>query len=212
MSKRKDRSGKKQTKTPASTKEKDKAQESHEIFTAKRLIIMFAILEILIIALMFPTFRGRWHRNQAKGAVEKDNFEKAYKHYDWLGENTPAYKSATFHLEFGNVCYKLEKYEEALGHYQELVELTDGQKGSHLLMGLTYLKLENNEQAREHFEKELERDSASAQANFHLGKLAFGEGEYSLATRYFSRVAFIPSYRRQLQPYWDTIEEEVLQK
>ena len=185
--------------------------ETHEIFTVKRLIILFAVLEILIVALMFPTFRGRWHMNQAKSAAKKKKFEKAYKHYQWLGKHTPAPESATYHLELGNVCMQLESYDEAVNHLKIVITKTDNQKGSNSLLGLAYLKAGNPKHAQRHFAKELEKNPTDAQANFYLGKLAFEAKRYTAATAYFSRVAYLPRYQKRLQPFWRTIEEEVLE-
>lgn len=189
-----------------------KKNETHEIFTAKRLIIMFLILEILIIALMYPTFRGRWHMNKAKQAADDKNYEKAYKHYKWLGENTPAAESASYQLELGNVCMALERYDEAILHYKKLIEKTEGQDGSHTLLGKAYLKNGRINLAREQFSKELDNNPTNPQANFHLGDLAYKNGNYAEATAYFSRVAYLPEYKKRLQRYWDKIEKNVLEK
>ena len=186
--------------------------EPHEIFTARRLIIFFAVLEIMIIALMFPTFHGRWHMNQAKQAMRDKNFQKAYKHYTWLGKHTPAGDNATFNLELGNVCFNLKKYQEAIRHYMKVVELTDGQAGSFSQLGIAYLRAGDEPKAREFFLKELESNPRDPQANYHLGKLAFEDKNYTEATSYFARVAYLPHYRKRLKPYWETIERQVLQK
>jgi len=184
----------------------------HEIFTPKRLIIMFGTLLVLIIVLMYPTYRGRWHMNRAKELAAKGDFITAYKHYIWLEENTPAPSSATFHLELGNVCLALGRYEDAVEHFEVLVEKTGGQKGSYSLLGLAYLKTGNVEEAKKNFKLEMDNNPLDPTANFYLGDLAFKEKKYSEATAYFSRVAFLPEYKGTLKPYWATIEKEVLNK
>ncbi len=189
-----------------------KAPETHEIFTAKRLIIFFAALEILIIALMYPTFHGRWHMNHAKWAAKKRGFKTAYKHYRWLEKHTPAPKSATFNLEMGNVCMALKQYNEAIGYLGKAVVLTKGQKGINSLLGRAYLSAGNVSEARRCFLKELETNPTDPPANFRLGELAFKEKKYTEATAYFSRVAFLPGYRNKIKPYWKTIEKEVLER
>jgi len=189
-----------------------KKEESHQIFTAKRLIIMFAALEILIIVLMFPAYHGRWHMNHAKAAARSRNYEKAYKHYKWLAKHTPAAKSASFHLELGNVCLATERYSEAIDHLETAVEKTEGQEGIHALLGFAFLKAGNKTEARKHLEKELERNPTNALANFNLGKMAFEAKRYPEATAYFSRVAYLPNYKPKLKPYWDTIKSQVLEQ
>ncbi|MCX7001294.1 MAG: tetratricopeptide repeat protein [Candidatus Sumerlaeota bacterium] len=184
----------------------------HEIFTPKRLIIMFGTLLVLIIVLMYPTYRGRWHMNRAKESAAKGDYITAYKYYKWLGENTPAPSSATFHLELGNVCLALGYYAEAVSHFSVVVEKTSAQKGSLALLGFAYLKTGNIEEAKKQFKLEMERNPLDPLANFYLGELAFKEKRYSEATAYFSRVAFLPEYKEALKPYWATIEKEVLSK
>jgi len=193
-------------------KPEEQKTDAHEIFTARRLIIFFATLEILIILLMYPTYRGRRHMNLAKTAAAKKEFEKAYKHYKWLGQNTPAAESATYHLELGNVCMGLKKFEEAAGHFKIVVEKTEAQEGSNSLVGLAYIGLGNTGEARKYFRKELEKFPTDHHANYNLGKIAFEEKKYTEATAYFSRVAFLPEYKNALRPYWRTLEKEVLQK
>jgi tetratricopeptide (TPR) repeat protein len=194
-----------QSKTP-------EKHEIHEIFTAKRLIIFFAVIEILIIALMFPTFYGRWHMNTAKKALSEGNYDKAYKHYMWLEKNSPAEESATFNLEMANTCYKLNKYDDAIKYSEILIKKTEGQKGSYRLLGMIYFDNGKLASARAAFLKELEKNPTDPDSNFHLGTLAFDEKKFTDATNYFSRVAFIPSYKNKLKPYWKTIEKEVLEK
>jgi tetratricopeptide (TPR) repeat protein len=184
----------------------------HEIFTPKRLIIMFGTLLVLIIVLMYPTYHGRWHMNSAKAAAAKGDYITAYRHYKWLGENTPAPSSATFHLELGNNCLALGYYAEAVSHFIVVVEKTSAQKGSRSLLGLAYMKTGNIEEAKKNFELEMEKNPLDPLANFYLGDLAFKEKRYSEATAYFSRVAFLPEYKGALKPYWATIEKEVLSK
>ena len=184
----------------------------HEIITPKRLIIMFGTLLVLIIVLMYPTYHGRWHMNSARAAAARGDNITAYKHYKWLGDNTPAPSSATFHLELGNVCLALGRYDEAVSHFSDVVKKTDAQKGSCSLLGFAYLKTGNIEEAKKQFELEMEKNPLDPLANFHLGDLAFKEKRYSEATAYFSRVAFLPEYKEALKPYWATIEKEVLSK
>jgi tetratricopeptide (TPR) repeat protein len=185
---------------------------THEIITPKRLIIMFGTLLVLIIVLMYPTYHGRWHMNSARATTARGDYITAYKHYKWLGENTPAPGSATFHLELGNVCLALGRYDEAVSHYIVVVEKTSAQKGSLSLLGFAYLKTGNIEDAKKNFELEMEKNPLDPLANFQLGEMAFKEKRYSEATAYFSRVAFLPGYKGALKPYWATIEKEVLSK
>jgi tetratricopeptide (TPR) repeat protein len=185
---------------------------SHEIFTVKRLIIFFTALELLIIGLMYPNYRGRSHMNAAKDAVNRREYEKAYKHYEWLGKHTPAPKSATYQLELGLVCYSLKRYDEAIEHLKLAAEKTEGQKEIYSLLGRSYMESGTASEAKKYFHKELELNPADPTANFNLGKIAYEEKKYNEATAYFSRVAYIPHYKTLLQPYWSTIEKEVLAK
>jgi len=185
---------------------------SHEVFTAKRLIIFFVVLEICIVALLYHTYIGRWHMNQAKNLANKGKMEQAYKHYEWLGRHTPAPQSATYQLELGNVCLGLKRYQEAIEHLQLAVEKTEGQKGSYSLLGQAYMNAGNLAEARQCFVKELQNNPTDSPSNFNLGKMAFNEKKYSEATAYFSRVAYLSGYQNLLKPYWQTIEKEVLQK
>lgn len=183
---------------------------SHEVFTPRRLIIFFVLLEIGIVALLYPTFIGRWHMFQAKEMVQKGKLEAAYKHYQWLGKHTEAPKSATYQLELGNVCMGLKLYQEAIEHLQLTVEKTEGQKGSYSLLGQAYMIAGNLKEARKCFLKELEKNPTDSPSNFNLGKMSYDEKKYSESTAYFSRVAYIPGYQNLLKPYWQTIEKEVL--
>jgi len=185
---------------------------SHEVFTAKRLIIFFVLLEIAIVALLYPTFIGRWHMFKAKEMAQKGKLETAYKYYQWLGKHTEAPKSATYQLELGNVCMSLKRYSEAIEHFQLTVEKTEGQKGSYSFLGQAYMNAGNLKEARRCFLKELEKNPTDPPSNFNLGKMAYDEKRYSESTAYFSRVAYLPGYQNLLKPYWQTIEKEVLQK
>lgn len=184
----------------------------HEIFTAKRLLIMFGLLEILIVILMFYSSHGRWHMNRAKAAANRRDFQTAFKHYKWLEEKTPAAKSASFNLEMGNVCLALGRHDEAIRYYQELIKKSGAQKGSYSLLGSAYLLKGDKESARASFLREMENNPLDPIANFQLGDLSFKEKKYQEATAYFSRVAYLPDYRNRLKPYWDTIEKEVLSR
>lgn len=195
-----------------SSEEGSRKTPSHEIFTAKRMIIFFAALELLIIALMYPSYRGRRHMNKAKDAAKNREYEKAYKHYQWLGKHTPAPKSATYQLELGLVCLSLKRYDEAIEHLKLTAEKTEGQKEIYAYLGRAYMESGNAPEAKKYYLKELESNPTDASANFNLGKIAYEEEKYSEATAYFSRVAYIPHYKTLLQPYWKTIEKEVLEK
>jgi len=185
---------------------------SHEIFTAKRLIVMFGLLECLILILMFYSSHGRWHMYRAKAAANRRDYQTAFKHYKWLEEKTEAAKSATFNLEMGNVCLSIGRYDDAIGYYKELIKKSDGQKGSYSSLGVAYLRKGDKESAKESFLREVDANPLDPVANFYLGDLSFKEKKYQDATTYFSRVAYLPDYRNRLKPYWDTIEKEVLSR
>ncbi len=186
-----------------------KPAEHHEIFTAKRLIIFFLSLEILIIALMYPTYRGRWHMNQAKGALKEEKWEKAYHHYEWLGKHTPAPKAAAYQREMGITCMALGRHDDALKHFKNLVRIAGEEKGSHRLLGQAHLKKGEDAEARASFERELEINPTDTEAVFHLGEIAFRQKKYTEAASFFSRVAFLPEFQEKLKPYWETIMREV---
>ncbi|MBN1902115.1 tetratricopeptide repeat protein [Candidatus Sumerlaeota bacterium] len=191
---------------------KEQPAPSHEIFTAKRLIIFFAALELLIIALMYPSYRGRRRMNLAKDASRKGEYEKAYEHYQWLGKHTPAPESASYQLELGLVCLHLKRYDESIKHLKLAVEKTEGQAELYSYLGRAYMESGNKAEAKRYFLKELESNPTNPTSNFHLGQIAYAEKKYNEATAYFSRVAYIPQYKNLLKPYWATIEKEVLAK
>ena len=198
------------TATPAESPQQEHVH--HEIFTAKRLIIMFALLEFLIVILMYYSSHGRRQMYRAKAAARRRDFQTAYKHYKWLEEKTPAAKSATFNLEMGNVCLSLGRYDDAIRYYQELIKKSGGQKGSYSSLGIAYLLKGDKESAKVSFLREMDKNPLDPIANFQLGDLSFKDKKYQEATAYFSRVAYLPDYRNKLKPYWDTIEKEVLSR
>ncbi len=187
------------------------AHAPREFFSVWVLIAIFAVLELGLIVLMYPTYRIQYHTETARTAVEKGNYEKARRHYEWLVRKI-APRAPTPNRELGTTYMRLEMYEEAIECFDRVRQALPGLEWINSAIGVCYVKLGRPEEALPYFERELTINQLDAQANFYVGQALFNQEKYLEASKHFQRLAHTGLFKKELEQYWSEIEDKVLKK
>lgn len=110
--------------------------------------------------------------NHAHLLINKEDYTGSLYIYDTLSKAAGSYYMLFYNS--AGICYRLEKYEEALEGYKKALELTSGnvseQRDIYYNVGNTYFMLKKYEKAAKNFEKALEASPDNTQI---LENLAF---------------------------------------
>ncbi len=179
------------------------------LFSNKILIVIFVVIEISIIALMYPSYRLSKNHTLARNFSEKGDFQNAKKHYLLLKGIYP--QSETINLELGNVYFNLNDYSSALDCYNIVLEHQNTPSGFLLKnIGICYNKLGKTQEALNYFGKALESNSNDPEANFYYGEHLLNQKKYAEAAKYFERIPSPERFGDKLAGYWREIEKAIL--
>lgn len=180
-----------------------------EFFSVWVLIAIFAVLELGLIVLMYPSYRIQHHTQSARAAFEKGDYQKARRHYEWIVKNI-APKAETPNRELGTTYMQLEMYEEAIECFERVLQASPRLEWINSAIGQCYVKLGRPEEALPYFERELTINQLDAQANFYVGQALFNQEKYVEASKHFQRLVYTGLFRKELEQYWSEIEEKAL--
>ncbi len=187
------------------------AEAPREFFSVWVLIAIFVVLELGLIVLMYPTYRIQYHTKTARTALDKGDYQKARRHYEWLVRKI-APKAPTPNRELGTAYMRLEMYEEAIECFERVLQALPRLGWINSAIGECYVKLGRPEEALPYFERELTINSLDPHANFYVGQALFNQGEYHNASKHFQRLAHTGLFKKELEQYWSEIEDKVLKK
>lgn len=187
-------------------REEEKAQEFFSVWV---LIAIFAVLEIGLVVLMYPSYSIEDHTRAARVAVVKGDYEKARRDYEWLVRKV-APKAPTPNRELGTTYMRLGMYEKAIECFERVREALPQLEWINSAIGQCYIKLGKPAEALVYFERELKLNRLDPHANFYIGQSLFKEGKYIEAAQHFQRIAYTGLFKEELAKYWKEIEEKVL--
>lgn len=187
------------------------AEAPREFFSVWVLIAIFAVLELGLIVLMYPTYRIQYHTKTARTAFKKGDYQKARRHYEWLVRKI-APKAPTPNRELGITYMQLEMYEQAIECFDRVLQALPRMEWINSAIGECYVKLGRPEEALPYFEQELTINQLDAQANFYVGQALFNQEKYLEASKHFQSLAHTGLFKKELEQYWSEIEEKVLKK
>jgi tetratricopeptide (TPR) repeat protein len=185
--------------------EKEK-EEPREFFSVWVLIAIFAVL-----VLMYPSYQIEHNTSVARAAMEKGDYEKARRHYEWIVKNI-APKAPTPNRELGTVYMNLGMYEKAIECFELVRAALPRLEWINSAIGQCYVKLGNLEEALPYFQRELALNPLDPHANFYVGQALFNEGKYLEAAKHFQRLAYSGLFKNELAQYWSEIEKKVLKQ
>ncbi len=180
-----------------------------EFFSVWVLIAIFAVLELGLIVIMYPSYRVEYHTRAARAAVKKGNYQKARRHYEWIVKNI-APKAETPNRELGTTYMQLEMYEQAIQCFERVLQALPRLEWINSAIGVCYIKLGRPEEALLYFERELAINPLDPHANFYVGQELFNQEKYLEASKHFQRLAYTGLFKKELEQYWSEIEEKVL--
>jgi len=180
-----------------------------EFFSVWVLIAIFAVLELGLIVLMYPSYRIQHNTQTARAAFKKGDYQKARRHYEWIVKNI-APKAPTPNRELGITYMRLEMYEQAIECFERVLQALPRLEWINSAIGGCYVKLGRPEEALPYFEQELTINQLDAQANFYVGQALFNQEKYVEASKHFQRLVYTGLFRKELEQYWSEIEEKAL--
>lgn len=110
--------------------------------------------------------------------------------------------SSIAHYNLARFIARQGRYNEAILHYREAIEIRPDDPDTHNNLGLLLAARGDVDKAAEHFELALRADPTYAKAYFNLGRLFFRQGRLDEAVKYFDRAL-------QLQPQVAEIHESL---
>lgn len=103
-------------------------------------------------------------------------------------------RAADINTQLG-IRYLQEGREQlALRKLQKAVKQDPGSSNAHMVMGIVYERLDETDQAREHYDRAVELDPQNPYALNSYGRFLCGHGEYERADELFRRAAGIALY------------------
>ncbi len=120
-------------------------------------------------------------REEATGQCDPDLLNRAIEQYAQAVRLRPAYDSA--HYGMAGALKKLERYEEAVEHFNACVELGFGDENLYTHLGECYEKLNQPDAARRQYEKALQISADAFAARHRLIDLLLRQGEVAEALR-----------------------------
>lgn len=95
-------------------------------------------------------------------------------------------KNAAYHIVMGQQALYMKDKEQALEHFQKVIEIYPDIQGLHAAMGTMYLENGDYKPAAEHLEKALQQEESFDVVN-NLGLACAGLEEYDQAEKYLKR-------------------------
>ena len=112
--------------------------------------------------------RSECHYNLGNAYCSKDEFEKALESYIKAIEINPKYDVAFFNL--GNILLLKNQFDKAMKYLEESVKISNNDEW-HNYIGKLYLEKNDEENARRHFNKVLEKNPNELEAQESIKKL-----------------------------------------
>jgi tetratricopeptide (TPR) repeat protein len=117
--------------------------------------------------------------------VEKRLFRRAIARGNQILQSHP--KNLTAHFQLGLAHFKRDRVKDALFHGKNVLAINPKERNANLNVGVYYRALGRPKLAKRYLEKELKCYPFSIEPLFHLGKVAFGEGDYAQAARFLNQ-------------------------
>jgi tetratricopeptide (TPR) repeat protein len=95
-------------------------------------------------------------------------------------------KNAAYHTIMGQQALAVNQPDQALKHFQKVVEIYPDIEGLHRALGMLYLQKEEYAQAAQHLEKALQEEESFDAVN-NLGTAYIGTEQYDLAEKHLKR-------------------------
>jgi len=119
----------------------------------------------------------------AKRAEAASDFAQAAEEYEGILKKYPKSLPEAYH-NLGLVYYLQRKYEAAIENFSQGIQLKPGMLGARLLLGSSYLSIEQPEKALPHL-RYAHKEKASAESATYLGLAHRALKNYAAANRYF---------------------------
>jgi len=186
------------------------------------LILVFAVVEALVVWLMWPQFSKDWTAFQARRYEDSHRYEKAIPYLLKLVAKDPT--SPTFLGELGNAYYVVKKYDEAIDYLKRAqenrtnIQVEDSNDTPpeptdfSVTIGLAYMGKGDLANAEKYLKAALANHKQDKTANFAMGEVLFKQGKFREAGDYFKIVANDPGYRERVKQYYAEIEGKIFAK
>lgn len=105
---------------------------------------------------------------------------------------------ARHHANLARAYSLVQKYDQAIGSYQEALRLDDNDARSHMMLGLLLDEYGDGSMTKEHLEAAVRIEPKSHEALISLGRYHALRDEHSVAIGYFQRAVNIDRTRSSL--------------